>query len=98
MTDEHVAIDSEGGIASYMREKGVSGNCPACGQDAGWLRYTSKYGDVSIPVMTPDGQPLIIGGGALPTVALSCNNCGYIMLFDMRRYREWEKDNGGKPE
>ena len=87
-----------GNLAAYMAEKNVSGICPACQQDSGWSRYWSKHGDVSVPVMTQSGDPFIIGGGAVPTIAMSCKNCGYLMLFDLKKFRRWEKENGKLPE
>jgi len=96
--DELKSEEWRGNLAAYMREKGVTGICAACEQDAGWSRYWSKYGEVSVPVMTPDGQPLITGGGCVSTIAMSCKNCGYLMMFDLKKFQRWEKENGRLPE
>jgi hypothetical protein len=99
-TDEKTGAGEEwrSNLSDYMQAKGVGGTCPVCSKDAGWSQYWSKHGVVSVPVMTPDGDPFITGGGAISTIAMSCKNCGYIMLFDQKKFQRWEKENGRLPE
>ena len=61
-------------LKDWMRSKAVI-QCPACGEDR-WQFAGASYVRALLEV---DDMDLTEGGGV---VKISCDNCGYVALFD----------------
>jgi hypothetical protein len=63
-------------LSDWLRDKGVTQKCPACGRNAGW-----HVGDVIAPPVAPGGGGTVVGGPSFPLVQVMCGNCAYVMHF-----------------
>lgn len=61
-------------LERWMRSKAIV-QCPACG-DSGWRFDEAVY----IKALLSEGDADLTETGGI--VKLSCDNCGYVMLFD----------------
>lgn len=67
-------------IGNWMKERGVRGTCPGCGN-----KRWSIAGLISAPLSTALGVEMhavpTLQAQTVPAVATSCNDCGSVMLF-----------------
>lgn len=67
--------DKQQALAAYINEKWANSNCRLCNQNK-WS--TEGYINLSI---SPNAG-LVLGGPALPTVAVICMNCGNTVFIN----------------
>ena len=63
-------------VVRWLSDKGVRGECPACGARGKWLPGNL----IGAPEISRSGMRI---GDNMPTmVQVICENCAYVMLFD----------------
>lgn len=61
-------------IVKRLSEKHLGARCPMCGESG----FILLEGFFMNPVQESLTGDLVIGGPAIPTIAIACRNCGYI--------------------
>jgi hypothetical protein len=61
-------------IVKRLQEKKVRGACPMCATN----QFVLLDGYFSHPVQLDLTTGMVLGGPSVPTVAIACNNCGFI--------------------
>lgn len=92
-TDENTPPDY--GAADFLRfmdGKGISLKCPCCGQ-ANFSFDEERNGASTAIIKLNRTNPEIFGASVGYTVAVFCNNCGYIMQFLRRTMEQWRAEN-----
>lgn len=85
-------------VSAYSADKGSTGKCPFCGNDV-WFVLTRE--DSAIGKVDDDEMEIAIsslpvsksGQSTIPTVSMTCSNCGFIRLQHAELLQEWI-DNG----
>lgn len=65
-------------IAAKLNERQIKRECPMCRE--GVFIIVDGY---VIPVLQANTKNLKLSGKSLPTVAVMCKNCGYLMQFSL---------------
>jgi predicted nucleic-acid-binding Zn-ribbon protein len=65
--------DDKKKIVDKLKEKGVRTTCPMCNNN----KFVLADGYFSHPIQGNIQSGLVIGGPAIPTIAIICTNCGF---------------------
>lgn len=77
MSDEKVnliSIEEKEKIVKILKDRGVPQNCPMCQKAKGW---SISDGYINLTLQS-NMQELRFGGPQIPSIAIICNNCGFI--------------------
>ena len=66
-------------VGAKLKEKGALKPCPRCGQS----KFT-YVGEIDLPLAPSPIPRALPGPSYIPSIAIGCDNCGYIMHHAIR--------------
>lgn len=77
-------------LQDYMEAKGITFQCPSCGNDQ--VSIISHGADDPLHILAmPRVHPEEMAGDSLEMVGLACRNCGNMRMFAARDVVEWKE-------